>query len=54
MNRDQGMQKINSSDLGAGCEPRLWQRPRVIRLQAGQAETGTRKIVTDGPLQSYS
>jgi len=54
MNRDQGMQKINSSELGAGSEPRLWQRPQVIRLQAGRAEVGTRTIVNDGPLQAYS
>jgi hypothetical protein len=54
MNRDEGMQKINPSEFDAGRETRHWQRPQVIRLQAGRAEVGTRSIVQDGPLSAYS
>lgn len=38
-------------DAGAA---RAWVAPVVVRLEAGAAEQGTRQIVNDGPLQSYS
>lgn len=33
---------------------RRWSAPEVVRLEAGAAEAGTRNVVQDGPLGSYS
>lgn len=31
-----------------------WVKPEIVRLEAGAAEAGTRTVVQDGPLASYS
>jgi|GEM_PF-4679595 len=52
MNRDEGMQKVNEAHAGRAA--RSWERPQVVRLQAGQAEQTFRLVVSDGPLTSFS
>jgi hypothetical protein len=43
------------TDRQQGATPRrAWARPALVRLEAGAAESGTRTVVTDGPLGSYS
>jgi hypothetical protein len=54
MNREQDMHESLSEKGASPRTSRSWQRPQVIRLQAGQAEAGFRLINPDGPLSSFS
>lgn len=43
-----------STARATGEALRSWSEPAVVRLEAGAAEAGTRTVVQDGPLNSYS